>query len=47
MSENARSGKTSLWLIGALCAAPVIASYVAFYFARPEGHTNYGELLET
>lgn len=27
------------------CAAPVIASYVVFYGVRPEGRTNYGELL--
>ena len=46
MSENARS-TTSLWLIGALCAAPVIASYSVFYFAPPSRHTNYGELLAT
>ena len=28
----------SLWLIGALCVAPVIASYVAFYFAPPASY---------
>jgi len=33
--------------MGALCAAPVIASYVSYYFVRPEGRTNYGELLQT
>ncbi len=47
MSEKARSSRTSLWLIGALCVAPVVASYVAFYFAPPASHTNYGELLAT
>lgn len=47
MSENARNSRISLWLLGALCVAPVIASYVAYYFAAPDGHTNYGELLET
>ena len=35
-----------LWLLAALCIAPVIASYTAYYFWRPEGHVNYGELLE-
>jgi cytochrome oxidase Cu insertion factor (SCO1/SenC/PrrC family) len=35
----------TLWLIIALCVAPVIASYVAYYVAPPSGHTNYGELL--
>ncbi len=47
MSENARGSRVSLWLIGALCAAPVVASYVAFYFMPPARYTNYGELLET
>ena len=47
MSENARSSRTSLWLIGVLCLAPVVASYFAFYFAPPARHTNYGELLAT
>jgi cytochrome oxidase Cu insertion factor (SCO1/SenC/PrrC family) len=44
MSEKTRS-RTSLWLIVALCVAPVAASYFAFYFARPSGHINYGELI--
>ncbi len=47
MSENARSSRINLWLIGALCTAPVVASYVAFYFTPPAKYTNYGELLET
>lgn len=29
----------------AVCAAPVIASYAAYYLIRPEGRTNYGELV--
>jgi hypothetical protein len=36
----------TLWVILALCAAPIIASYVAYHFWRPSGHVNYGELLE-
>jgi len=28
-----------------VCAAPVIASYLAYYVFRPEGRTNYGTLL--
>ena len=47
MSENARRSRTSLWLIGVLCAAPVVASYVAYYFAPPASHTHHGELLAT
>jgi hypothetical protein len=29
----------------AVCAAPVVASFVAYYWLRPSGHVNYGELL--
>jgi cytochrome oxidase Cu insertion factor (SCO1/SenC/PrrC family) len=45
MSENAPKSRSSLLLIGALCVAPVVASYVAYYIAPPARHTNYGELI--
>jgi cytochrome oxidase Cu insertion factor (SCO1/SenC/PrrC family) len=45
MSEKAPRNRRSLWLIGALCVAPVVASYLAYYFLPPAGHTNYGELV--
>jgi cytochrome oxidase Cu insertion factor (SCO1/SenC/PrrC family) len=47
MSENARNSRLSLWLIGALCTVPVIASYFAYYVAPPGRQTNYGELMHT
>lgn len=47
MSENAHRSRNNLWSIGVLCAAPVVASYVAFYFTPPAKYTNYGELLAT
>ncbi len=45
MSEKTPKNRRSLWLIGALCVAPVVASYLAYYFLPPAGHTNYGELV--
>jgi cytochrome oxidase Cu insertion factor (SCO1/SenC/PrrC family) len=45
MSEKTAKGRKTLWLILVLCAAPVVASYLAFYFAPPAGHTNFGDLL--
>jgi len=36
----------SLWLLAALCVAPVVASYVAYYLWQPSGQVNYGELIE-
>ena len=40
-----RRSRLTLWLIVAACAAPMIASYVAYYVWRPSGHVNYGELI--
>jgi len=36
----------SLWLLAALTAAPVAASYLLYYFWQPDRAANYGELLE-
>lgn len=41
-----RRSRRILWLLIALCAAPIIASYLAYYVWQPSGHVNYGELLE-
>jgi cytochrome oxidase Cu insertion factor (SCO1/SenC/PrrC family) len=45
-SEKPKKSLLSLWVLIALCAAPVIASYIAYYLLKPSGHVNYGELLE-
>ncbi len=46
MSNDAppQSRKT-LWLVAAVCIAPFVASFVAYYFYQPEGRVNYGELM--
>ena len=41
-----RRSTLTLWLILAVCAAPVALSYLAFYLWRPASHVNYGELIE-
>ena len=46
MSEKTPDRHASLWLIGALCIAPVVASYFAYYVMPPDSHTNYGELMD-
>jgi cytochrome oxidase Cu insertion factor (SCO1/SenC/PrrC family) len=49
MSDAAPPGKRSratLWLIVALAAAPVAASYLLYYFWPPARTVNYGELIE-
>jgi hypothetical protein len=45
LNPRQRRNRLVLWLVLALCAAPVLASFVAFYLWRPGGHVNYGELL--
>ncbi len=44
--EAISSGRLKLLLLFLVCAAPVIASYVSYYFLQPQGRTNYGQLLE-
>lgn len=40
-----RAGRLKMLLVLAVCAAPVVASYVTYFIVRPEGRTNYGELI--
>jgi hypothetical protein len=40
------SGRWKMAAIMLACAAPVIASYLAYYVVRPEGRKNYGELIQ-
>ena len=44
-SEQPKRSRLTLWLILATCAAPIIASYAAYYFWTPSAHVNYGELV--
>ena len=41
-----RRNRIKLLAILAVCASPVIASYLTYYVLKPEGRTNYGELIE-
>jgi cytochrome oxidase Cu insertion factor (SCO1/SenC/PrrC family) len=38
-------GRRTLILLALVCAAPVVASYAAYYWFHPTGHVNYGELV--
>jgi hypothetical protein len=38
-------GRVRMLLVLLVCAAPVIASYFTYFVIRPEGRTNYGELI--
>ena len=39
-----RKARRTLAAVALLCAAPVVASYVAYYVLHPSARTNYGEL---
>jgi hypothetical protein len=41
-----RTSRLKLYLVIAICAAPVIASYIVYYFVKPEARSNYGTLIE-
>ena len=39
------SGRWKMIAILLVCASPVLLSYLTYYFIRPEGRRNYGELV--
>lgn len=56
MEQNKTQGKTQiqtqgksnwkLFLVLAICAAPMIVSYFTYYVIKPESRTNYGTLID-
>lgn len=40
------SGRLQMLLVLAVCIAPVAASYFAYYVVRPDGRSNYAELID-
>ena len=40
------AGRWKMLAVLLVCAAPVIASYLAYYVVRPEGRRNFGELID-
>jgi hypothetical protein len=45
-SARRRRGRLGLVLIALVCAAPVIAAFIVYFFVRPEARNNYGSLIE-
>ena len=41
-----RLGRWKMLLVLLVCASPVIASYITYYFIRPESRTNYATLIQ-
>lgn len=44
--RRTRYGRLKMMLVLLVCAAPVIASYFTYFVVRPEGRTNYSELVQ-
>ena len=45
IERRTRSGRIKMLLVLLVCASPVIASYLAFFFYRPDSGTNYSDLI--
>jgi hypothetical protein len=45
MAQRTKTGRWKMFIVLILCASPVIASYITYYFIRPEGRRNFGELI--
>ncbi|MBL0422129.1 hypothetical protein JI739_17405 [Ramlibacter sp. AW1] len=45
-ARRTRLGRWKMLVVMLVCAAPVVASYFTYYFVRPEGRRNFGELIE-
>jgi hypothetical protein len=44
-ARRTRLGRLKMLAVLAVCASPVIASYLAYFVFKPEGRTNYGALI--
>ncbi|OWW21500.1 SCO family protein [Noviherbaspirillum denitrificans] len=45
-NDQQRKGRWKLFAVIAICASPLIASYLSYYVIKPEGRTNYGALID-
>lgn len=45
-TSQTSKGRWKLFLVLAVCASPLVASYLTYYVIKPEGKTNYGTILD-
>lgn len=45
-SKSKAGGRWRLFAILAVCASPLIGSYLTYYVIKPAGRTNYGDILD-
>jgi cytochrome oxidase Cu insertion factor (SCO1/SenC/PrrC family) len=46
LAQQKKIGRSKLYLVIAICAAPLIMSYVTYFLIKPTARTNYGTLLD-
>lgn len=44
--KQRQTGRRKLFMVLAICAAPLLASYFTYYVIKPQSRTNYGTLLD-
>ena len=44
--KQKQTGRRKLFMVLAICAAPLLASYFTYYVIKPQSRTNYGTLLD-
>lgn len=45
-TKQKTSGRWKMLAVLAVCASPLIISYLTYYVIKPEGRTNYGDLID-
>ena len=45
-NNQTKMGRLKLFLVLAVCAAPIILSYLTYFVIKPSGRTNYGTILD-
>lgn len=45
-NSQQKKGRWKLFAVIAICASPLIASYLTYYVIKPEDRTNYGALID-
>lgn len=46
VNSRTSAGRWKLFAVMAVCAAPIIFSYLTYYVIQPTGRTNYGTILD-
>lgn len=44
--EQSNKGRWKMLAVLAVCAMPLVGSYITYYFIKPTGRTNFGDLID-